>query len=88
MKIPIYQVDAFTSHVFSGNPAAVCILDSWIDDRHLQSIAAENNWSVVMETQQPEAVILMAQKGEQHLVLNVSSDGGKTIRNITMGKRN
>jgi len=45
MKIPIYQVDAFTSEVFSGNPAAVCILDSWIDDNVLQSIAAENNLS-------------------------------------------
>ena len=45
MKIPIYQVDAFTSEVFSGNPAAVCILDEWIDDRVLQSIAAENNLS-------------------------------------------
>jgi PhzF family phenazine biosynthesis protein len=45
MKIPIYQVDAFTSEVFSGNPAVVCILDSWIDDNMLQSIAAENNLS-------------------------------------------
>jgi PhzF family phenazine biosynthesis protein len=45
MKIPIYQVDAFASEVFSGNPAAVCILDSWIDDNMLQSIAAENNLS-------------------------------------------
>jgi PhzF family phenazine biosynthesis protein len=45
VKIPIYQVDAFTSDVFSGNPAAVCMLDSWIDDRRLQSIAAENNLS-------------------------------------------
>ena len=45
MKIPIYQVDAFTSDVFSGNPAAVCMLDAWIDDRRLQSIAAENNLS-------------------------------------------
>ncbi len=45
MKIPIYQVDAFTSAVFSGNPAAVCILDAWIDDKLLQSIAAENNLS-------------------------------------------
>lgn len=45
MKIPIYQVDAFTSNVFSGNPAAVCLLDEWIDDRYLQSIAAENNLS-------------------------------------------
>jgi PhzF family phenazine biosynthesis protein len=45
MKIPIYQVDAFTSEKFSGNPAAVCLLDNWIDDKHLQSIAAENNLS-------------------------------------------
>lgn len=45
MKIPIYQVDAFTSDVFSGNPAAVCILDFWLDDKYLQSIAAENNLS-------------------------------------------
>ncbi len=45
MKIPIYQVDAFTSEVFSGNPAAVCILEQWIDDSRLQSIAAENNLS-------------------------------------------
>lgn len=45
MKIPIYQVDAFTSELFSGNPAAVCILDSWLDDTLLQSIAAENNLS-------------------------------------------
>jgi PhzF family phenazine biosynthesis protein len=45
MKIPIYQVDAFTSEIFSGNPAAVCFLQSWIDDELLQSIAAENNLS-------------------------------------------
>ena len=45
MRLPIYQVDAFTSEVFSGNPAAVCILDAWIEDKRLQSIAAENNLS-------------------------------------------
>jgi len=45
MKIAIYQIDAFTSEVFSGNPAAVCMLDAWMDDRRLQSIAAENNLS-------------------------------------------
>ena len=45
MKTPIYQVDAFPSAVFSGNPAAVCMLDGWIDNRRLQSIAAENNLS-------------------------------------------
>jgi PhzF family phenazine biosynthesis protein len=44
-QIPIYQVDAFTAEVFSGNPAAVCMLDAWLDDARLQAIAAENNLS-------------------------------------------
>jgi PhzF family phenazine biosynthesis protein len=41
--LPIYQVDAFTSQIFGGNPAAVCPLDEWLDDARMQSIAAENN---------------------------------------------
>ena len=45
MRIPLYQVDAFTSEVFSGNPAAVCLLDRWLDDPILQAIAVENNLS-------------------------------------------
>ena len=45
MKIPIFQVDSFTSKVFSGNPAAVCPLDYWLDDGQLQAIASENNLS-------------------------------------------
>ena len=45
MRIPLYHVDAFTSEVFSGNPAAVCLLDCWLDDRILQAMAAENNLS-------------------------------------------
>jgi PhzF family phenazine biosynthesis protein len=45
MKIPLFQVDAFASGLFSGNPAAVCILESWLPDERLQSIAAENNLS-------------------------------------------
>ena len=45
LTIPIYQVDAFTLGPFSGNPAAVCPLDAWLDDQLLQSIAAENNLS-------------------------------------------
>ena len=43
MKIPIYQVDAFTDKLFGGNPAAVCPLEKWLDDTVLQHIAAENN---------------------------------------------
>lgn len=45
MTIPIYQVDAFTSNVFGGNPAAVCPLTQWPDDQLLQNIAMENNLS-------------------------------------------
>ena len=45
MKIPIYQVDAFTSDIFKGNPAAVCPLKEWIPDQIMQSIAMENNLS-------------------------------------------
>ena len=42
MSIPYYQVDTFTSEIFSGNPAGVCFLAQWLDDAVLQSIAAEN----------------------------------------------
>lgn len=42
-QIKIYQVDAFTDKLFSGNPAAVCILEGWMTDELMQSIAAENN---------------------------------------------
>lgn len=45
MKIPYYQVDAFTNRMFAGNPAGVCPLETWLDDRTLQNIAAENNLS-------------------------------------------
>lgn len=42
-KIKIYQVDAFTDNLFSGNPAAVCLLEKWLSDEKMQSVAAENN---------------------------------------------
>ena len=45
MKIPFYQVDAFTQQPFRGNPAAVCVFDSRPQDALLQSIAMENNLS-------------------------------------------
>jgi len=45
MKIKQYQVDAFASRAFEGNPAAVCPLESWLDDDLLQAIAEENNLS-------------------------------------------
>lgn len=42
MKVPYFQVDAFTSRPFSGNPAGVCLLDRWLPDDQLQQIAFEN----------------------------------------------
>src|SRR6185436_204869 len=45
MNIPLYQIDAFTSRLFAGNPAAVCPLERWLEDELLQAIAAENNLS-------------------------------------------
>ncbi len=38
MKIPVYQIDAFTDKPFSGNPAAVCPLGEWIPDDVMQAI--------------------------------------------------
>jgi predicted PhzF superfamily epimerase YddE/YHI9 len=45
MQIPIYQVDAFTDRLFGGNPAAVCPLETWLDDATMQAVAEENNLS-------------------------------------------
>jgi PhzF family phenazine biosynthesis protein len=45
MRIPVFQIDAFTSRVFAGNPAAVCPLEGWLENETLQAIAAENNLS-------------------------------------------
>jgi len=43
LKIPVYQVDAFTSRVFAGNPAAVFPLKKWLPDEQMQAIASETN---------------------------------------------
>lgn len=45
MELPVYQVDAFATEVFRGNPAAIIPLESWLDDTTLQAIAMENNLS-------------------------------------------
>jgi PhzF family phenazine biosynthesis protein len=43
MLVPLYQVDAFASRRFTGNPAAVVLLEDFPEDSRLQAIAAENN---------------------------------------------
>jgi predicted PhzF superfamily epimerase YddE/YHI9 len=45
MRFPVFHVDAFTDRPFAGNPAAVCPLVRWLDDKLLQEVATENNLS-------------------------------------------
>jgi PhzF family phenazine biosynthesis protein len=45
MKLQYFEVDAFASKPFKGNPAGICPLDRWLDDELMQNIAAENNLS-------------------------------------------
>jgi PhzF family phenazine biosynthesis protein len=59
MQLRIYQVDAFTHQLFSGNPAAVLPLEDWLSDDILQNIAAENNLS--------ETAFFKREKGELQL---------------------
>jgi len=44
-RIRLYQVDAFTDKLFHGNPAAVCLLQDWLNDELMQAVALENNLS-------------------------------------------
>jgi len=59
MKLKIYQIDAFATKSFEGNPAAVCPLDSWIEDDLMQKIAQENNLS--------ETVFFVKEKNIYHI---------------------
>ena len=45
MNLKYFVVDVFTDKSFGGNPAGVCLLDSWLPDEMLQNIAMENNLS-------------------------------------------
>jgi PhzF family phenazine biosynthesis protein len=45
MRIPLYQLDAFATHHFEGNPAAVMPVDAFPPDATMQALAAENNLS-------------------------------------------
>jgi predicted PhzF superfamily epimerase YddE/YHI9 len=45
MPLPLFHVDAFTDRPFAGNPAAVCLLPAWRDERWLQAVARDMNLS-------------------------------------------
>ncbi|WP_026792238.1 PhzF family phenazine biosynthesis protein [Pleomorphomonas oryzae] len=59
MRVPIYQIDAFTDRLFAGNPAAVLVLPRFPADATMQAIAAENNLA--------ETAFLIWQAGQYHL---------------------
>jgi len=59
VRVPIYQIDAFTDRRFAGNPAAVLVLPRFPDDATMQAIAAENNLA--------ETAFLTRQSGQYHL---------------------
>jgi len=59
MRTAIYQVDAFTTRVFAGNPAAVMPLERFLSDATMLAIAAENNLS--------ETAFLVAEDGDYRL---------------------
>lgn len=59
MEIAIYHIDTFTDKIFSGNPAAVCVLQVWLPEDVLRAIAVENNLS---------ATAFLVRQGEKYLV--------------------
>src|SRR5271168_5231851 len=59
MRVPIFQIDAFTTQRFSGNPAAVMPMDSFPVDATMQAIAAENNLA--------ETAFLVRENGDYRL---------------------
>jgi predicted PhzF superfamily epimerase YddE/YHI9 len=97
MNFPIFQVDAFASRLFRGNPAAVVILNQWLPDNVLAAIAAENNLSeTAFVILQPEVVPLRwftpaievdlcghATLAAGHVILNSLRRGDDTVRFAT-----
>ena len=63
MRAPLFHVDAFASGPFTGNPAAVCLLDRPADPAWMQAVAAEMNLSetaFVRPAEAPAATALSA----------------------------
>jgi PhzF family phenazine biosynthesis protein len=97
MNYPIYQIDAFTSRLFRGNPAAVVVLNEWLPDEVMAAVAAENNLAeTAFLTLQAEVVPLRwftpkievdlcghATLAAAHVILNSYRPGQDTIRFAT-----
>ena len=57
--LQIFQIDAFTSEVFKGNPACVMPLEQWLPDDILLNIAKENN---VSESEMPTMILILSRR--------------------------
>ena len=71
-----YVIDAFTDHVFAGNPAAVCVMDRWLDEAKMMAITIENNLS---ET------AFAVREGEKYHLRWFTPGGGANTRNAQAG---
>lgn len=94
MQIPLFHVDAFSERAFGGNPAAVCLLNSWLDDKTLRKVAAENNVSATaflvrdgddydLRWFTPRCEIRLcghATLASAHVLLNVLGSGNNAVR--------
>jgi PhzF family phenazine biosynthesis protein len=99
MNLPIFQIDAFTSQRFRGNPAAVVVMDEWLPDEVMAAIAAENNLSeTAFVIPHPEVAPLRwftptievdlcghATLAAAHVILESYRPAAKTIRFATRG---
>jgi PhzF family phenazine biosynthesis protein len=72
VRTPIFQIDAFTTRRFAGNPAAVMPMDCFPDDAVLQAIAAENNLA--------ETAFLVSERGDYRLSLVHARHRGAALR--------
>ena len=79
MRTPIFQVDAFTTRPFAGNPAAVMPMGAFLADATLQAIAAENNLS--------ETAFLVPDGGDYRLRWFYARYRGPTLRPRNLGQR-
>ncbi len=79
MRTPIFQIDAFTTRRFAGNPAAVMPMDSFPEDTVMQAIAAENNLA--------ETAFLVPEGGDYRLRWFTPTRRGAALRPRYVGQR-
>ncbi|MDP3704661.1 MAG: PhzF family phenazine biosynthesis protein [Legionellaceae bacterium] len=87
-RIEIFQIDAFTDKMFHGNPAAICLMDEWLNDELLQAIALENNLSetaFVIEEKNGFQIRWFTPKGEVNLCGHAALAAGFLIFELGKG---